>query len=372
VLFLLDLPSELRVRMLERALDWKRRRLLHAVAVVGAGAASIALALTGWGVYALLLPLFIVPLPFIWDLFVAARWRPSWEWSWRAYRPAWKFGMSRIAAASFVQGSQLLESAWLTASVGFATLGVFGRAIGLSQLTCQRIATVVSISVYPVLTKIAPRTDAYRKAGALLLRSVAWSVIPVSALMGLLASEIVTVLYGGRWSAVAPLLPWAVVAGVAAAVMQPAYTLLLAHERQDKCLIADLWRFAGTVLALLIGLPFGLSAYLASLAAVYAVTLGLVIYWLERDGAISVDGLFTALIPPLVATAISVVLAGAGSLLLPMGTASSTRAVVHGVLFCTAYVVALRILYRAALAELVGHLPDRERLSRFLLLPVEA
>jgi len=73
VLFVLDLPAEFRVRMLERDLDWRRLRSLQAVGFVAGGAASIALALTGAGVYALMLPVLIAPLPFIYDRFVVAR-----------------------------------------------------------------------------------------------------------------------------------------------------------------------------------------------------------------------------------------------------------------------------------------------------------
>jgi len=367
--FLLDLPSELRVKMLERNLDWRRLRGLHALALTLAAGLSIVLAIFGWEVYALLLPLLIVPGPFIYDLFVRARWRPTWEWSWSAYRSAWRFGGARMFAASFVSAATLLESTWLTAVVGFAAFGVFGRALGLSHLACHRVATLVSTSVYPVLTKIAPRTDAYRKASALILRSVAWTVVPVAVLIGFLAADVVSLLYGDRWGAVVPLLPWAVSGGVVVAVVQPAYTLLLAHERQDRCLIADIWRLVGTVAILLACLPFGLPAYLAGLALVHVVSLGLMIYWLERDGAVSLGGISAALVPPVVAALIGAGAIGVCLGLLPGEAGSLWRSLAGGCTFGAAYVVSLRLLYREALLELVGYLPKRRRLSRLLLLP---
>ena len=60
VLFLLDLPSEFRVKMLERELDWRRLRSLQAVGFVGGGMVSIGLAFAGAGVFALLLPTLLV------------------------------------------------------------------------------------------------------------------------------------------------------------------------------------------------------------------------------------------------------------------------------------------------------------------------
>jgi O-antigen/teichoic acid export membrane protein len=367
--FLLDLPSELRVKMLERALDWRRLRGLHALALILAAGLSIALAVRGAGVYALLLPILIVPAPFIYDLFVNALWRPTWDWSWTAFRPAWSFGRARIFATSFVSAATLLESTWLTAALGFAAFGVFGRALGLSQLACQRVATLVSTSVYPVLTKIVPRTDAYRKASALLLRSVAWTVVPAAAILGFVATDVVSLLYGDRWAAVVPLLPMAVAGGAVSAVIQPAYTLLLAHDRQDRCLLADIWRLVGTIVILLACLPFGLPAYLAGLAGVHVVSLGLMMHWLERDGAVTWDGIALALVPPLVATLVGAAAITSCLRILPGDAAGIWRILVGTLAFTIAYVGALRLLYRDALLELVGYLPERHRLSRFLLLP---
>ncbi len=62
--FALDLPSELRVKMLERSLDWRRLRTIEATGVACSAALTLALALGGSGVYALLIPSFVVPAAF--------------------------------------------------------------------------------------------------------------------------------------------------------------------------------------------------------------------------------------------------------------------------------------------------------------------
>lgn len=367
VLFLLDLPSELRVKMLERQLDWRRLRGLHAFALLLSGSLSVLLAGAGWGVYALLLPLLVVPVPFVYDLFVVKGWRPTWEWEWRSYRGAWMFGWARISGTSFVSVAVLLESAWLTGVVGFAAYGIYGRALGLTQLACDRTSTLVSTSVYPVLTKIGPRTDAYRRASALLLRAIAWAVVPVAVIGALLADEVVAILYGSAWTEVATLLPWALAAGAVVAVVQPAYTLLLAHERQDRCLVADVWRLVGTVLTLSLALPLGLQTYLAGLTAVHVVSLFLVLYWLRSDDAIAAEGVLMALVPPLVAAG-----SGAGALfaarfVTPIDDSWWSVAFEAAVFGCV-YLGAIRLLYPRQLQELVGYLPERDRLSRWLLL----
>jgi PST family polysaccharide transporter len=364
VLFLLDLPGELRTKMLQRALDWRRLRLLHGAALLVGSALSIGMALDGWGLYALLVPTLIVPLPFICDLFVGLRWRPTWAWDWGRFRPAYRFGTSRILALSFVSAAVLLESSWLAGALGFAVLGVFGRAVRLAELLCGRLAGLLATSVYPVLTRIQPRTDQYRRASAMYLRSIAWVVLPVGGAAMLMAGPLVRTLYGGQWLEVIPVLPWAVAVGALTAMVQTGYTLLLAHQRQDRCLLADVWRLIGTTAALVGLLGFGLEAYLAGLAAVHVVALAMVLAWLRADDAVTNRGLSQALLPPVVGVLVGV---AAALIVGPLGGEREPwRMVVQASLFAGSYALVLRFGFRKQLRELVAQLPEQRRISRWL------
>jgi teichuronic acid exporter len=359
VLFVLDLPSEFRVKMLERELDWRRLRFLQGVGFVVGGLVSVALALSGVRVLALLLPTLIAPLPFIYDLFVTARWRPTWAFDWDRFRPAWRFGWTRIATVSFVSVASLTETTWLTGVLGFALLGIYGRAMGLAQLLCGRIAGLLSLAVYPVLTRLTPDTDSYRRASAMYLRTVGWAVVPLAAIFSMLAAPVVNLIYGKTWIEAIPLVPFAMAVAAVSAIAQTAYTLLLASGRQGPCLVADAWRLAGTLIALVVALPFGAAGYLVAMSALQCVSLVIVVGFLLRGRAVTPAGLLQAIVPALVSTGLA---AGAASI----GAAGSP--VATGVVFFGVYVVALRVLFASACAELVGYLPQSGRLSRWLRL----
>jgi len=365
VLFLLDLPSELRVKMLERALDWRRLRLLHALALVGSGLLSVLMALAGWGVYALLVPTLIVPVVFGYDLVVRQGWRPTWRFSWERFKPSWAYGTSRISAVSFVSGAGLLEASWLSA-LSFATFGIFGRAVGLGQLLCGRVAGLLAQSVFPVLARIPPRTTSYQRASALYLRSVTWFVVPLSVGVALFADPIVRLLYGSQWLAVIPLLPWAMVGVALMAIVQTAYVLLLAHQQQKSCLIADIWRLVGTVLALSALASIGMQAYLAGMAAVHAISLVLVLHWLREGEAVSGSGIGQAVVPPVLSIAVAVLVAESLRRMVAPGGLTIPIALVEGASIGLVYIGMLRLLFRRQLGELVDQLPERSRLGRLL------
>jgi O-antigen/teichoic acid export membrane protein len=330
------------------------------------------MAAAGFGAYALIVPPMLVPVFYSWDLFVTYRWRPTWSWSWVRFKPAWHFGSARILGMTFVSAASLLESSWLVRAVGFATLGLFGRAIGLSHLLCGRVASLLSVSVYPVLTRIQPRTDAFRRASAMYIRTIAWLVLPAAGLAGLLASPIVRVLYGGQWIEVIPLLPWAMAAGALAAVVQTVYTVLLAHGRQDRCLLADVWRLTGTALALVLLVPFGLGSYLAGLVLLHLLSLILLLRWLHNDGALTVEGLTRAFVPPGVAATTAMCFVGIARWSAGADASSCWAAVGHAIIFGVVYLAILRACFRAELSELVGYLPIQRRLGRLLWLPQAA
>lgn len=367
LVLLVDLPSELRMRMLERDLDWRRLRLLHGVGLVATGVLSIALAVTGWGIWALLLPQFVVPLLFTWDLLARGEWRGGWRWDRARVAPARRYGLSRIAAASASGAAVLIESSWLTAAAGFAAFGIFGRAVGLAQLLCVRIAKLLGQSVFPVLAKIEPGSRTYQQASAMYLRTVTWLVVPAAVFAGLSAEPVIRWLYGPDWLAATPLLPMALVAAVLGAILHSAYVLLLVHGRADRCVRADVWRLVGTAAALAGLAPFGFVPYLAGLSLVHLLSLVLVLIWLRAERAVSAAGLRDAFAPAGVA---GLAAAAAVYALIRLGPADGHLITLAARGLCTGavYVLVLRVGFAAPLAELVAYMPKPQRLSMVLRL----
>ena len=358
-----------RVKMLERAHNWPRLRALHLAGIGGGTLLTVALALAGAGVYALLLGPLLKYVPFVIDLFLIERWRPSFEWRAVHYAPAFWFGLNRISAQAIQRARKLLESGLMTHVVGLAALGVFGRAVGLAQLACQQLALTAIQAIYPVLTRIAPGSSDYVRASHLVLRGAAWFVIPVGTAAAVLAEPLVRLLYGDRWLEVIPLLPWAMVVGVVAGLAQVAYNLTLGNLQHRVCLVYDVWQLVGTLLGLGV-LVYTRSAttYLAAQAT--AEGLGLMgLFWqLRQANAIQASGIASAILHAVVAAGLSLAIGIAASRLLGVEVGSWAGAAVFGLTFSLAYVAALRLLFAEPLGELLGQLPAGRRVGRWLRL----
>jgi O-antigen/teichoic acid export membrane protein len=365
--FLLDWPCQLRAKMLEREFDWRRLRLLHAGGLLINAAFAIALGLAGAGVYALLIPGMLVTLPFMFDLFFVKRWRPTWTWSWKIYKPAWRFGVSRIGSGLSFSGRQIIESMVLAAVLGFSGLGVFNRAIALAQMFCTRLAIQLMTSIYPLLTRLDEQTGKATRAGDLILRSVTWIAIPIAVTFSLFAQPIVRTIYGERWIAIESLLPWTMALAALMAVFHAGYMLLLARQNAKKCLFIDIFLLVGTIASLVISFGRGARFYLICLLIVQLLGAIILVRWLRAAKAITMRGIAQSFIPALVSIAIA-----GGSVMLLARLFSSRFAValiLSGVL-CGIYLIVLRLMFRSQLTELLRYFPARDAIAKVFMLQI--
>jgi O-antigen/teichoic acid export membrane protein len=352
IFFLLDWASELRVKMLERELDWKRLRTLQAAGIVGTSSVAIVLAKLGFGVYALVLPGMMATLPFIWDLFFSFGWRPDWTWNRVHYRSAWSYGWTRIMAGMLTTARPVIEGAVIVQLTGFSQLGFMSRAVGLSVLCCQKMPSVLTATLYPVLTRMARKSQGFERANGLVLRLVGWMAIPCAILFSLVAHPLVRLVYGSKWDSAIPLLPYALAGGTAGALYQAATMLMLADVQHGGCAVAEFLTLASLVVCLFVVLPHGIAGYLGAVAAVQAVVLLWMLWTLRRTGALSRQAIVRGVVAP-VAAAIAAWLV---CTVAPSAT-SLLSVVLLSLMFGVTYGVAMRAMCPNEMRELIAYIP---------------
>jgi O-antigen/teichoic acid export membrane protein len=366
--FLLQPGRAVRIAMLKRALDWKRIRMLHGIGAVLSACICIPLAYGGAGIYALLVPTFVVPLPFLYDIFFRCDWRPTWAWDFQRLKPALKFGVNRQLSGAIVAGRRLLESSMVVQVLGFASFGVYGRAIGLAELICNRILGHAIEALYPSLTKIDVGTARFRRISALVLRTSAWLSVPIAALMAQLAAVIVKLIYGDKWLEVIPLVGWSMALATTGAVYFTLYKLLLAHEQQRQCLWTDVLLVAGTVVSLYFLLPSGLVVYMQGLLVTQIALITIAAFLLHSGHGIEAGAVVQAFAAPIVGTACASAVFLDDVAHTFGGLAETVTIGVQVVLYVIIYAIVVRILFPGPLRELVSYMPKQELLHRMLLL----
>src|SRR6185312_9360906 len=124
-IFLIDIPSTLRMTMVQSEHDWARYRTLLGLGNLMGAATAIAIAEMGGGVWALVVPPLLLIAPSAADLVFVVQWRPNWSWSWARYREVLKFGLNRMGSALLVTLRGSIQQFLMAGTFSFAVLGVF-------------------------------------------------------------------------------------------------------------------------------------------------------------------------------------------------------------------------------------------------------
>lgn len=359
--FLTAFPGDFRIRQLEREQNWKRLRLLHAGGIALGAVLSIWMAWWGAGVYALFISNLVMNIPATFDLFVGARWVPLWTWSWTNYREAWHFGVNRIGSGMTGSGRQLAESSVLAATLGLAGLGVFNRAIGLSQMFCRRFAFQFMYAIYPVLTRLEGRDVDVARVNGLLIRTIAWVVIPMVAIFTALSSSVILNVYGQKWREVIPLLPLAMLYGGVAGLAETANTLVLSRQKAWWCLAMDVGVLCGTCGLLFWVLPFGASKYLAGLVVLHGLAFAVAGWGLFSLGALRAKDVVRAIVPPTIASGLGYAVCELWRISVDLHVERFWVAVMYGALFFAVYLLTLRVAFPMSWADIARFLPHRRR-----------
>lgn len=180
-------------------LDFKSQAKASFTAAILSGIAGITLALTGFGVWALVWQQILNAAISTLLLWLMAKWRPIWAFSMASFRQLFAFGSKLMV-------SSLLDQTWnnvygLVIGKFFRadTLGYYTRAMSFAQLPTTSFAMVLNKVSYPALCKLQDDdvrlAESYRK----FLRMAAFIIFPFTLLLAGIATPLTVALIGEKW-----------------------------------------------------------------------------------------------------------------------------------------------------------------------------
>jgi O-antigen/teichoic acid export membrane protein len=369
---LLDWPAQVRIVMLRRELDFGRMKLLFGCSVVIKLGVAVVVALAGGGAYALVLGSNVVtPLPLAADLIVFHGWRPRaqwWRWpDWVAYRPALRFGFQRAGSALLAAGRGALEAVVLPQSVGYAAIGLLGRARVLLGTTVGKVTAVLEETAYPLLPRYAAEAGRYARQATLFVQAVLLVGCPGILYIALEGRALSRLLYGERWVGADPLIWPAAVAALGLVIFAVASDVLLGASRLRASFLIE-------VASATLSIPMIAVTWLGGSITAYAWAVAIgqcvmaVAALMVASPLLARGWVRNALIPPAVAGLLAAV--GVAAIQqLDFGWPGHVELAVTACAFAAALVVVLRGLFPAPLALLLGRMPGGGRVSAWLRLP---
>jgi len=255
-------------------IDFKTQAKATTLGVLISGIAGLALAWTGYGVYALAVQSVLNAVVSSWLLWYFTRWRPTASFSKDRFRLifayAWKLVMARLINDVF----QNLYTVVIGKFFPLKQVGFFNRAVSFQYLSTNLITQIVQRVSMPVLCEQQHDDYQMRQTHLKFMMIAALPVFPLLFGLFVLAEPLVIFLLTARWLPVAYMLQILCPVGLLFVINTFNLNIFNATGRTDLALKVELYKKIIMVALIVVSLQLGFEALLYSQIAVAVIELG--------------------------------------------------------------------------------------------------
>ena len=359
--------------LIRRNIDYFKLVIRDSVLQLIASGLSIWMALTGWGVWSLILPyLFIAPIQVAVVMWVA-RWKPTLSLHMKHWRDIFTY-VGPLIGTNFLGIINTNSDNFLVGTlIGPAGLGIYDRAWRTSNLATDNIVAVVSDVSMPLLSSMTGDMEKLREAYERMLRLLGIITFPVLIGLFVMADEFVLTLYGAKWMAVVLPLRILLVFTLRRAIGSPA---VIVYNVMGKSKLGLKLSLIGTpiiVLAVIIGSRFGIIGVAIGMMLARTIWGFVGMYYAGNLIGVSLSKILRDEWPPFQASLImALIVFAVKHALLFLQVSSPAILVICTLLGGSIYLILLATLYKALLEEVLLFLdrlfPSASKFIRSLVL----
>jgi O-antigen/teichoic acid export membrane protein len=276
--------------LLVRAMRFRQLELRQIAATVSGATTGIALAVGGFGAWAIVGQQLAEAVTSTVLLWWWARWHPSFTFSLDSARNLGGFAGNVFGENIVAQSSRSVTSLVMGRVLGPVAVGTYTLGANVILVPFARIAAPMQQVFFPAFTRI--RDDRERMADLWIRASRVVGLISIPALVGLacVAPDFVAVALGPKWTGVTTVIQLLAWVGIVASLQTLSAEVLLALGRAGTLFLLTLLSFGVGTVAFVVGLHWGVNGAAAALLLVtlvieplrtYATTNALGIHFLR-------------------------------------------------------------------------------------------
>ena len=329
------------------------------------GIAAIALALKGYGVWALAWQSLISNTLLSLFLWLQSGWRPRLLFDRAAARELGGYGLYLLGYGSLNywlrNGSNLI----IGKIIGAHALGIFARSYTLMLLPLNNVSAVFGQVMFPALAQVQNTMPRFRQHYFTATRLIALITFPLMAGVAALSEPLILLLLGRKWAEVIPILQILSFVGMFQSIIHPTGSVYTALGKTKPLFYVSVLLLAAFVLIMIPGIRFGLLGVTWAYAA-WTAFAGLLNLWMVGRYMESSAGAILASVTP---TAIIACLMGVLVYALDAGPAHgwpyAMRLLAGFAAGTSAYVLMCVVTRNEGFADFVGLMSERMGLDMF-------
>ena len=243
---------------LTQQIDFKTQTKVRFVAVIGSGIVGVIMAFYGFGVWSLVAKIGVMAVMDSLFLWILNPWMPSWRFSMESFRRLFGFGSKILLSSLIDKFFQHVVNLLIGKFFAAALLGFFTQANNFVNMVKNNLFQTIQKVSYPVLAKLQDDRSKLKEGYRQIIKLSSFVIIPDMVLLGVLAKPALVALVGEKWLPSAPFVQLLCVAGVTYHFNAINLNMLLVLGRSDLTLKLEIVKKAVIVLAIAIGLPYGI------------------------------------------------------------------------------------------------------------------
>jgi PST family polysaccharide transporter len=205
ILFLITALGTVPYHLLARQFEFKKIGLINIVATVVSSTLSVYLALKGYGVYTLIWTTIALNGTKTLLYFFFSKWRPSLYYSFDEVKPFLSYGIIMALSSTSQRMFETLDRLVIGRFFGPHQLGSYTNAMTISNMPLDKIWPVFNQILFPLLSRLRDNREECMQVYLGTLTNYLLIVTPIYLGSSIVADDLVLVVLGQKWLALAPL-----------------------------------------------------------------------------------------------------------------------------------------------------------------------
>ena len=289
--------------LLNRKLQQAKSSSATVIAVFFATAGAIIMALSGFGVWALVWRQVIEAFVRMVSMWCFTGWIPRWvKWR-REFAHSVKFGVNVTFSNLMYYFSRNADDILIGKYMDATALGHYKLSYQILLLPLKRINEPVSHIMIPMLSQLQDQAERYKRNYMRIAHILVMMQVPVSLIFAFHAEILVSIIFGAQWIAAAAPLRWLASLLLIQGISASTGWLFISQARSKEMLYWSIFASVTTIISFLIGLPYGIEGVAACYVIGAYLRMPILFQIIGREGPVSTRdlyGMVWAHLPPII------------------------------------------------------------------------
>jgi O-antigen/teichoic acid export membrane protein len=184
---------------LVRAMNFKRLSLIEMTSMAVSGAVAITLALTGAGVWSLVLNLLMRDTVVVILVWLFSTWRPQFHFRWKEFKELFGFSAKVLGNDMAILLNTNADISLVGRILGAQALGSYSLALNLVKLPVTQLSGIVSKVAFPAFASVQSDLPTFRRGFRTAIMYISMITFPVLIGLGVFAHEFILLFLGAKW-----------------------------------------------------------------------------------------------------------------------------------------------------------------------------